>query len=490
MALKILLIDPDTSWLSQTKKFLIEKGYDVDVADNGKGAQLAIYNAVDSKIPYFYVVLNIETQNHPGPMVMKYIKSRFPTTNVCITLDDMRLVEDGDVTEEKAQRIGAQEFLPKPFDMEKLLSTIEGKQTLTQLVKNMKKNKGLSEEEEVDLGDSEFSKIPVDEFYPNKVVLFDVFVKIRKGRYMKILHAGDTFSKDRIEKYSEEKNVKEFFIKALDRKKYIRHCNHLANKLITKDLANSTSVKVGLLKSTAEKFLEEVHTEGLKPNVVEQGKEVVNTVYNMIDSSEDLYKLLRDFSQFDPNSVAHSYLVCLFASMIVKEFEWSTQSTLETVAMASLFHDIGKIKLPPAIAVKKQSEMSPEEFEVYKQHPEFGAELVDGNPMVTQSMKHIIMQHHENSDGTGFPDGLKDPKLLTMSKILRVADYFANYVCEHDVTPTEALKAVLIDRENVKKFNGHVLEKFMMAFVDPSKKKTDSKLQSNSKVVNSSKKVS
>jgi response regulator RpfG family c-di-GMP phosphodiesterase len=486
VALKILLIDPDEEWLAQAKAYLEEKNYEVMTADTGKQAQLEIYNSSegDKPRPFFYVILNLEVQNHPGPQVMKFIKSKHPGTNVIVTLENDELIKEGLFTSSHLLQIGAEEVLAKPFEMDDLLGKIEGSQSLGQLVKNLKKREGLSEEEEVETNDELFTSISIQDFYPNKVVLFDVFVKIGNNRYVKILHAGDSFSPDRIKKYREEKNVKELFFHSRDRKKYIRFCNHLAAKFISRNVAGSAKIKVGILKTSAEKFLEEINTEGIKPQTLEQGKDICANMYDMIESDEGLFKLFRDFQEFDPQAFTHAYLVSLFASMIVKQFEWESKATTETVAMAALFHDIGKMTLPPEVLALRPEEMTKEQLSAYQKHPELGAEIVGDNKLITNSIKQVILQHHEFSDGSGFPGGLKDPKLLTLSKIVILADYFAHYVTENEVSPIVAMKKVLTNPNLIKKFNGNVVEKFMHVFIDPKGKKQDTKLQSNSKVIN------
>ena len=196
MALKLLLVDPDVEWLSTLKKFFSEKGYEVDIADSGKKAQLAIYNASTEKKDYFYIVLNLNIQNHSGPQVMKFIKSKHPGQNVCILIDKEDMEgEDGEekmIDEEKLRRLGATDFLAKPFEDDDLLAKLEGHQSLSELIANMPKKDGQSDEVEIEGNEDGFSSIGINDFYPNKTVVFDIYVKINESKYLKILHAGDT----------------------------------------------------------------------------------------------------------------------------------------------------------------------------------------------------------------------------------------------------------------------------------------------------------
>ena len=76
--------------------------------------------------------------------------------------------------------------------------------------------------------------------------------------------------------------------------------------------------------------------------------------------------------------------------------------TIETIAMASMFHDIGKTKLPKKFTDTRHEDLS-EEFKQYYKHPELGVEIVGKNKLINNSVKQVILQHHECYNGTGFP---------------------------------------------------------------------------------------
>ena len=156
-------------------------------------------------------------------------------------------------------------------------------------------------------------------------------------------------------------------------------------------------------KNVSEKFLEEAFTVGLKPLVILQGKEVCENVYKLIETQSDLFSVLRAFQNFDPSAYAHSFLVTLYASAIIKQFEWQSKTTIETAAMACMFHDIGKTLLPKELFNVRPADMTPEQLMMYQKHPEFGMQVVENCRGVNNSVKQIILQHHEAYDGSGFP---------------------------------------------------------------------------------------
>jgi HD-GYP domain-containing protein (c-di-GMP phosphodiesterase class II) len=88
-----------------------------------------------------------------------------------------------------------------------------------------------------------------------------------------------------------------------------------------------------------------------------------------------------------------------------------------------LLHDVGKIYDKYAPILSKESRLTPEEWAVIKEHPADGAELV---ATMTQ-LRHLVpavRHHHENWDGSGYPDGLKGSDIPLASRIIMFADTF------------------------------------------------------------------
>jgi putative nucleotidyltransferase with HDIG domain len=476
LALKVLLIDPDASWLSTVAEYLQGQNYEVDTASNGKKGQLLLYNN-----NYFTVILNHETKDHSGMQVLKYISTNQSSQKLIYLLENNECIEDKTYAIEDFVKWGATEVLVKPITNEEIYDLLEGNQSYKDLLNNLKKSKGVSEEVEVTDEDEQFTKINIDEFYATKNVLFDVYVHLSSGKYIKILHSGDRFSKDRIEKYK-SKQVEHLFFKNSDRRKYIQYTENLARKTIEHENA-TTDLKVRVLKSVAEKFVEEVFSVGIKAQTIEQGKAICEDVFTLVEQQGDLFKVLKSFTAFDPSAFNHSYLVTLFSTAIIKQFDWESKVTIEATALACMFHDIGKMKIPAELLEKRPEDMNKEELEQYQKHPELGAEMVDGNRLITASVKQIIAQHHEKYDGTGFPLGLKGNKILLLANIVGLADDFVHTVVKENLKPVEGLRLILKDTECVKKYNSKVLANFINVFVDPENIEKENYLPSNSKIV-------
>lgn len=463
MALKILIADHDEAWGKQAQKYFLSLSYEVDVAINGKEVQLALYNN-----KYFAIVLNYDIQNHSCLQVLKFIKSNSTNQRVILVVDNKEVMESGEVSLEKMAKFGVAEIAARPFELSHVKDLLEGHQSITDLLASAPKKEGISEEQEVSLTDENFSKIKIDEFYSAQAVLFDIYIKLNNDKYLKILHAGDSFSKERLDKYKIEKKIDSLYFHNSDRRKFIQYNNFLSKKLVANENVPAMN-KVNMIKNVTEKYIEEAFTVGIKPQIIDQGKEVCETVFQLIESQNDLYTVLRSYQNFDPSAYSHSFLVTLYATAIIKQFEWQSKSTIETAAMSCMFHDIGKTLLPREFLDLRPRDMTPEQLAQYHKHPELGYQILENNRQVNNVVKQIILQHHEAYDGSGFPFNKKGAKILTLANIVCLADDFVHIMIDHKLQPTEALRKILTDKEGVKRYNSVLVENFIKVFVDPDK---------------------
>ena len=477
MALKILIVDPDEAWCASAKSYFIEQMYEVSAVFNGRDAQLALYNE-----KYFAVIMNFATENHSCMQVLKFIRTNCVNQRVLIIMNDRTMLDNNQISEEKLQKLGVAELAIKPFELKFLKDLLEGHQSLTDLMAAVPKKEGISEEIEVAMTDDNFSRIKIDEFYSAQAVLFDIYIKLSENKYLKILHTGDAFSKERLDKYKNEKKIDSLFFHNTDRRKFIQYNNFLTKRLLENGNVPAFN-KVNSLKNVTEKYIEEVFTVGVKPQVIDQGKEVCENVFKLIENQDDLFSVLKTYQNFDPSAYSHAFLVTLYSTAIIKQFEWQSRSTIETTAMACMFHDIGKTQLPKEFIGMKTKDMTPEQLELYKTHPELGYKLIETNRSINNSVKQIILQHHEAFDGSGFPYGKKGNKVLTLANIVCLADDFVHFMMEDKLQPTEALRKILVNKEGVKRYNSMLIEKFIKVFVDPEKIQKENNLPSNSRVV-------
>jgi len=96
--------------------------------------------------------------------------------------------------------------------------------------------------------------------------------------------------------------------------------------------------------------------------------------------------------------------------------------SLRHLWVAALLHDLGKIGIPDSI-LNKPGKLTEDEYEVIKQHPEIGANIVRRSHFLRPALPGVL-HHQERWDGLGYPSGLRGDSISLQGRILAVADTF------------------------------------------------------------------
>ena len=121
----------------------------------------------------------------------------------------------------------------------------------------------------------------------------------------------------------------------------------------------------------------------------------------------------------DAYTAGHQRRVADIAVAIAGEMQLSSH-TIEGIRMAGVIHDIGKISIPAEI-LSKPGDLRRKEFELIKDHPQMGYEILK-DVEFPWPIAEIVHQHHERMDGSGYPFGLEGGEILLEARIIAVSD--------------------------------------------------------------------
>jgi putative two-component system response regulator len=98
------------------------------------------------------------------------------------------------------------------------------------------------------------------------------------------------------------------------------------------------------------------------------------------------------------------------------------EDSIVALRRGGFLHDLGKIAVPDAI-LKKGSDLTPAEWEIMKQHPITGENICKPLKSLLLVLP-IIRHHHEHSDGSGYPDGMRAGEIPLLPRVLQVVDVY------------------------------------------------------------------
>ena len=124
------------------------------------------------------------------------------------------------------------------------------------------------------------------------------------------------------------------------------------------------------------------------------------------------------------DQVTHGHIrrVQQYAVGLARHLGVTEPAQIQAIEAAALLHDMGKLAVPEYI-LNKPGPLTPAEFERMKLHASIGADILSSinfpYPVVP-----IVRHHHENWDGSGYPDGLKATQIPMGARILSVVDCY------------------------------------------------------------------
>lgn len=202
-------------------------------------------------------------------------------------------------------------------------------------------------------------------------------------------------------------------------------------------------------------------------DAVDEAAQLVDDIVDKLLSDDSVtLHLMNGKSEFE-DIYFHSLNVSVIAMMIGRAKGYPAE-TIKEIAFASLFHDIGKIRIPTAI-VRKQTPLTEPERNYLKMHTKYGLEISQNIKEFPDSARRVIEQHHELLDGSGYPQGLKGDEIDELAQVIAVANAFDN-LCHPNVPSEQKIPYVALSYlyKNCKHIynneNLNILVKFMGVF--------------------------
>lgn len=245
--------------------------------------------------------------------------------------------------------------------------------------------------------------------------------------------------------------------------------------IFVKDSSADTegSKSKGLLKyksiipDETAKTLVSISKNLLKPvseNTVTDESLCKEAAYIIIDEVENSLEKIECISQLkiiDEYLFSHTVNVSTISAAIGMVLGFDMEEVKE-LAIGALLHDIGKMLVPKDI-LNKPAKLDPEELTIMRSHTLLGYRYILDKIKMPDKIAKVALDHQENYDGSGYPNGLKGKEINLYAQVTAIADVYdaltSNRVYKRAVDSDTAIETMLAERE--ARFNPYIFARFM-----------------------------
>lgn len=288
-----------------------------------------------------------------------------------------------------------------------------------------------------------FGLVLIDQKLP-----YDLYINsssnAKREKFVRIFHKGNVLELSDLDNF--RRKYHQLYVDEDERNLYLK-------SLVRVDGADDIQ-KAEVIKDSAISYLKSVFDTGhefsneILDETLEGCRESVETMVDVIEDYDitDVHKLIGQLSFHDFYTYDHSINVSMYSISILKALNpKADRKDLVIAGMGGLLHDIGKIKIPTRI-INNPGKLSDEDFLVIKDHPDFGYGLLCDHDCSHHEgvdfdvIKRVVHEHHENFNGTGYPNNLKGTEISVYARITAIADFYDAITTKrsyHEVLSTE-----------------------------------------------------
>jgi response regulator RpfG family c-di-GMP phosphodiesterase len=471
---KILVLDDEQSVTKLIRLILSAEGYVVvELNDSMKIEDQLLYS------PFNLVIVDLRMPKRDGLEVLRIIRMSKPQLPV-IMLTGHGSIE----TAVEATKLGAAEFLTKPFEPNDLIYAVN-KHARAYLklpgdlrkmgdkprgglreIQDAKDNVILLENEIVstDTIPEGYVEVAFQNIIPGEKIPFSLYIQIcnRKNQHYflrRICRQNDIYTSG-LRNILFKRKLSSVYIEEKDYRTYLQYLTELKSISGLRTAKIKDDKKLVLYGKAVEAITDNLALPVNKASVQASINLVDDIFRNMVKNPDlyaDMFSLFKQNTDIFNHSANVSLLAISFGIYLKLE-----QSIIKLLGLGALYHDIGLNAIDRKILLKP-SPLTKKEWALVMQHPEEGGKLVaQGIIFPTQSLR-IVKEHHETATGGGYPRGLRGPQISNLTKLFRIVDRFEAMTTEKPYraafAPADALKQIYLEEKS--KFVRNFVVKFI-----------------------------
>lgn len=426
---RVLVVDDEPHIREVIADFLTMEGFDVRTAADGQLAEQEL-----SRSPFDVVLTDLKMPNVAGLDLLRRITVAYPST-LTVIMTGFGTVE----TAIDAMKQGAYDYVLKPFKTDEIIQVIRRavqqkrlkteNLRLREAVSLYKVSEAISQSLSLDEVIETVTRATIDDAHADLVI-----VCLDDGQ-------GDYVERTRRSSSAIVPDAVSFLPEAARNTLPSNRAQLCASPQIQEFLegVDSTQVTSGVLcplcardrlfgwvvalSTSRGKHFDEGQRK-LMQMVTSRAAAAIDNAQLYSDLQATFYQtiesLARTLDKMDHYTAGHSERVARYAVRLAKSLGLN-EALVEVTRQAALMHDIGKIGC--IMNLNKPSKLTLDEYEVFKQHPTNGKEILEPIQFLAPVVPGVFC-HHERWDGQGYPQGLKGKNIPLVARIISIADAY------------------------------------------------------------------
>jgi HD-GYP domain-containing protein (c-di-GMP phosphodiesterase class II) len=269
-------------------------------------------------------------------------------------------------------------------------------------------------------------------------ITFDLYVNLPLNqKYILYRKKGGTLATSKMEMFTNN-NVKNFFIQRDDYQEFVKYVAFRIKTLVgTEPGEESKKVMMNTARAILSSTFSENNpavTSALISNLNDITVVIIDSILDNSSSyNKKTFQKLSVLAQKGSDFQKHPVNVASLAVLLTFGIGYNNEKILSDVAMAALLHDVGLSKLAPRVIARSHTPNLLNQYDrhgLYR-HPEYALQILkDKKVAVSPLLETMILQHHEEFNGFGYPNGLRGYNINELAQVLRVADELDQLISE------------------------------------------------------------
>ncbi len=296
------------------------------------------------------------------------------------------------------------------------------------------------------ISEQDMHKVSKELFTEGLPLSADVYTRLPSGQFLCIGRKAESSNLSALHAIA-EKNA-DLYVKHDDYPNVIAFNLKILEKMVGNENLNPVT-KVSLIRGVTEAAISDLMDRGVYVGSFEKCKQITGYIQDTTAQIQDFTKFLEIFNKMPGDMISHGIASSVISILICEQMNITMKAAIEKVAMGALLHDIGLKEIPKEILTKPRLDWTDDEVLHYESHPLRAVEILKEMKGIPADVLSIVLEHHENALGLGFPRRIRDIKMNPLARIVAVADCFVDLIYDprregEQRTPEEAINHIEI----------------------------------------------